>query len=58
MDIALVRAMQITEKLNLLGRAGAFNALDHTNRETPKPVCERATVRDHDGDDTGTNKSS
>jgi hypothetical protein len=35
MDIALVRAMRITEKLNLQVRAEAFNALNHTNLGTP-----------------------
>jgi hypothetical protein len=35
MDIALVRAMRITEKLNLQIRAEAFNALNHTNLGTP-----------------------
>ncbi|HEY1468412.1 MAG TPA: carboxypeptidase regulatory-like domain-containing protein [Candidatus Acidoferrum sp.] len=35
MDIALVRAMRLTEKLNLQVRAEAFNALNHTNLGTP-----------------------
>lgn len=35
MDIALVRAMRITEKLNLQVRAQAFNAPNHTNLGTP-----------------------
>jgi hypothetical protein len=44
MDIALVQAMRIIEKLNLQIRAEAFNALNHTNLGTPNRSSHRLAI--------------